>query len=114
MREGLRLAEGDLSQVEEEDEEEIDENNARRSVLGRMRDAPRPGRTIGQLLSRSTTEHPQTFSMNGSVVGRGSLEFLKYRGRDEQRPDGVEAGPGAVCTGRSGYRRRWKFCKASK
>ena len=69
---------------------------------------------IGQLLSRSTTEHPQTFSMNGSVVGRGSLEFLKYRGRDEQRPDGVEAGPGAVCAGRSGYRRRWKFCKASK
>ena len=51
MREGLRLAEGDLSQVEEEDEEEIDENNARRSVLGRMRDAPRPGRTsVGRLV----------------------------------------------------------------
>ena len=51
MREGLRLAEGDLLQVEEVDEEEIDENNTRRSVLGRMRDAPRPGRTsVGRSL----------------------------------------------------------------
>ncbi|PVH82968.1 hypothetical protein DL98DRAFT_513648 [Cadophora sp. DSE1049] len=46
MREGLRLAEGVPLQVEEDnEEEEVHEKDTRRSVLERMHDALRPGRS---------------------------------------------------------------------
>lgn len=107
MRGSLRLAQGDPLQVEEENEEqEVDENNTRRSAIRAYamlhdlvvrRSFGQSVDRIGQLLSRSTTKLSQAFSMMAVSSDPGSRESpQRPRGGTNKDSMVVEAGLGAV------------------